>query len=95
MNVHRAESDTDLRKVSDVLLQLRPAFDVEAITSRSPISRRTPTRRAVDARHPKGAMSTHDDDPTLARRQALHERNIALIRSLYEASRDDPAGDGQ
>jgi GNAT superfamily N-acetyltransferase len=27
MKVHIAESDADLRKISDVLLQLRPAFD--------------------------------------------------------------------
>ena len=31
MNVYIAESDTDLRKVSGVLLQLRPAFDLEGL----------------------------------------------------------------
>jgi GNAT superfamily N-acetyltransferase len=31
--VHLAESDTDLRKISGVLLELRPAFDTERLVS--------------------------------------------------------------
>jgi GNAT superfamily N-acetyltransferase len=33
MKVHIAESEADLRKISDVLLQLRPAFDTERLVA--------------------------------------------------------------
>ncbi len=34
MTIHIAESDADLRKISPVLLQLRPAFDKESLVAR-------------------------------------------------------------